>query len=35
MRLTRPISIWSGEIVSVVAWVSSAIFPNAEREPVT
>ena len=34
MRLTRTISIWSGEIVSAVAWVSSAIFPNAECEPV-
>ena len=34
MRLTRTISIWSGEIVSAVAWVSCAIFPNAECEPV-
>ena len=34
MRLTRTISICSGEIVSAVAWVSCAIFPNAECEPV-
>ena len=34
MRLTRTISSWSGEMVSPVACVSSAIFPNAECEPV-